>query len=87
MEFNKKLMIALLIIIAVLIILIPVFSWVGGDGMEATLEAAGIKLPELFPALNLGPFQDYILAALIPLCMFAITYGVFYLIKRNRLSE
>jgi len=87
MEFNKKLMIALAIMIGVLIVLIPLLSWIGGDGMEATLEAAGVHIPDIFPALDLGPFGDYILAALIPLCIFAITYGVFYLIKKDKILE
>ena len=87
MEFNKKIMIALAIMIAVLIVLIPLLSWVGGDGMEATLEAAGVHIPDIFPALDLGPFGDYILAITIPLAIFTVTYGVFYLIQRNKTTE
>ena len=84
-EFTKKTWIILIIIIAVLLILIPILAWVGGDGMEASLEAVGYEIPESFyPGIDLGPFGDYIIGIIIPICIFFGAVGIFYAVKKYR---
>ncbi|MHA1785306.1 MAG: hypothetical protein ACTSVE_08910 [Candidatus Helarchaeota archaeon] len=84
-ELNKKFWIALAIIIGVLLILIPVLSWVGGDGMEASLEQVGFTIPEgFYPGIDLGPFGDYIIGVLTPTVLFFSVMGIFYGLKKYK---
>jgi len=83
-EMNKKIWIALAVIVGVLLILIPLLSWVGGDGMEATFEHLGFEIPEgFYPGIDLGwAFQDYLWAIIVPIGMFTGIIGIYILIKK-----
>ncbi|NHI93050.1 MAG: hypothetical protein EAX96_11150 [Candidatus Lokiarchaeota archaeon] len=84
-EFTKKTWLILAIIVAVLLILIPLLAWVGGDGMEASFEQIGFEIPEgFYPGIDLGPFGDYIIGIIIPVCIFFGAVGIFYGIKKYR---
>lgn len=88
MEFKKNIWIILAIIVGVLLILIPLLAWVGGDGMEATFEALGLPVPpSLFPRIDLGIWQDYIFGALGVAGIFCLATGVFYLFSKTKKNQ
>jgi len=88
---NKKIIIALVLITGCLIAIIPLaflglpFPSGNPDGFEkATFEDSRVGEPEasVLPGIDLGKFGDFILGPLGIILAFALTIGLFYLIKR-----
>ncbi|NVM03363.1 MAG: hypothetical protein HWN67_13565 [Candidatus Helarchaeota archaeon] len=88
---NKKLLIALILIIGCLVAIIPLsflgFPFPSGnpDGFEkATFEDSRVSEPEasVLPGIDLGTFGDLIIGPLGIILAFALTIGLFYLVKK-----
>ncbi len=88
---NKKIIFALLLITGCLVAIIPLaflgipFPSGNPDGFEkATFEDSRVGEPEVgvLPGIDLGKFGDFILGPLGIILAFALTIGLFYLIKR-----